>query len=293
MSFPSKLFSLLIVLLLLTTHSTAQTVTKDIVFGDASIERHKLDIYAPANAKNLPVVFWIHGGGWQAGDKGEVQNKPKAFCEKGFVFVSTNYRMLPDGVDMTVIIQDVAKGLGWVHKNIQKHGGDPQRIFVMGHSAGAQLAAIVCIDHRYIKDEGVPIESIKGCVPVDGDTYDIPAMIATAEFRQTLHGLPLPDYGHRVKFGNDPKKHIDYSAVTHIAKGKGIPPFLILFVSGHPDVTAQAKRLGNVLKSAEIASSDFGARETTHSRINVNLGLEDDETTQALFKFLDGILKTK
>jgi acetyl esterase/lipase len=269
----------------------AQTVVKDVTFGDSSIERHKLDIYSPPNAKNLPVVFWIHGGGWQGGDKADVHNKPKGFCDKGFVFVSTNYRMLPDNVDMSIIIQDVAKGLGWVHKNIQNHGGDPQRIIVMGHSAGAQLAAIVCIDHRYIDAEGVPIRAIKGCVPVDGDTYDIPAMIATAEFRQTLHGLPLPDYGHRVKFGNDPKKHIDYSAVTHVAKGKGIPPFFILFVAGHPDVTAQAKRLGNVLRAADISIADFGARETTHSRINMNLGNNDDEATIAVYQFLAGLIR--
>jgi arylformamidase len=106
--------------------------------------------------------------------------------------------------------------------------------------------------------------------------------------RQTLHGLPLPDYGHRVKFGNDPKKHIDFSAVTHVAKGKEIPPFLILFVSGHPDVTAQAKRFSNVLKASNIPVAEFGGRETTHSRINADLGLENDEATQAVMKFVDG-----
>ena len=58
---------------------------------------------------------------------------------------------------------------------------------------------------------------------------------------QTVHGLPLPEFGHRVKFGNDPKKHLDFSAVTHVARGKGIPPFLILYVAGHPDVAAQAQ----------------------------------------------------
>ena len=76
---------------------------------------------------------------------------------------------------------------------------------------------------------------IKGCVPVDGDTYDVPAIIETAETRARAHGLPLPTSGHREKFGNDPAKHRDFSAVTHVAKGKGIPPFLILHVAEHPD----------------------------------------------------------
>ena len=112
----------------------------------------------------------------------------------------------------------------------------------MGHSAGAQLAALICIDDRYLKAEGLSLAIIKGCVPVDGDTFDVPAIIETAETRLRVHGMPMPKFGHRVKFGNDPAKHRDYSAVTHVAKGKGIPPFLILHVADHPDVSAQADR---------------------------------------------------
>jgi acetyl esterase/lipase len=156
----------------------------------------------------------------------------------------------------------------------------------MGHSAGAQLAALLCTDDRYLKAEGVPFDVLRGCVPVDGDTYDIPAIIMTAETRQTVHGLPLPEFGHRVKFGNDPKKHIDFSAVTHVAKGKGIPPFLILHVAGHPDVTAQALRLRAALKAADVSVTVFGASETTHNKLNADLGLPDDPATKELFNFL-------
>ena len=253
-------------------------------------ERQVLDIYAPPGAKNLPVVFWIHGGGWQAGDKTSIQLKPQAFVDKGFVFVSTNYRLLPH-VEMLTIFQDVAKSLGWVHKNIAKHGGDPQRIIVGGHSAGAQLAALICIDDRYLKAEGVPFSALKGCFPVDGDTYDVPAMIETAETRLRVHGFPMPKQGHRVKFGNTPERHRDYSAVTHVAKGKGIPPFLILHVADHPDNTMQARRLEAVLKEAGIPAKAFGARETNHTRINENLGAPEDPSTKALFEFVAGVLK--
>ena len=278
--------------LLLTTAAHAQNLKSDIPYADPADKRQVLDIYAPEGAQDLPVVFWIHGGGWQTGDKKDVQIKPRVFTERGFVFVSTNYRLLPE-VAIDVLIRDVAKSLGWVHKNIAKHGGDPSRIFVMGHSAGAQLAALICIDDRYLNAEGVPFSALKGCVPVDGDTYDIPAIIVTAEMRQTVHGLPLPEFGHRVKFGNDPKKHIDFSAITHVARGKGIPPFLILHVAGHPDVTAQARRLGAVLKDAEVPVVVFGARETTHSKLNADLGLTDDAATTELFKFLEPLMGTK
>ncbi|MEQ8784911.1 MAG: alpha/beta hydrolase [Pirellulaceae bacterium] len=278
--------------LLLTSVSQAQNLTSDIPYADPAHERQVLDVYAPAGAKDLPVVFWIHGGGWQTGDKTSVQIKPRVFNERGFVFVSTNYRLLPH-VEMDVLIRDVAKSLGWVHRNIAEYGGDPRRIFVMGHSAGAQLAALICIDYRYLKEVGVPFDALQGCVPVDGDTFDLPAIITTAEIRQTVHHFPLPKFGHRVKFGNDPQKHIDFSAVTHVAKGKGIPPFLILHVAGHPDTTAQARRLGAVLKESEIPVQVFGARETTHNKLNADLGLPDDPATRQLFDFLSGLMSAK
>jgi acetyl esterase/lipase len=192
---------------------------------------------------------------------------------------------------MGTIIRDVAKSIRWVHDHIAEYGGDPKRLFVMGHSAGAQLAAIVCTDQRYLKAEGLSLDIIKGCVPVDGDTYDVPAIVETGETRRKAHGLPLPKFGHREKFGNDPVKHKDFSAVTHVAKDKHIPPFLLLYVAEHPDTTAQAQRLGNVLKEAGIPVTLFGGRETTHGKINADLGTPDDPATKALYEFLDRTLK--
>jgi arylformamidase len=235
-------------------------------------------------------VLWIHGGGWQAGDKTGLEMKPQAFMDRGFVFVSTNYRLLPD-VEMGTIIGDVAKSVRWVHDNIKKHGGDPERVFLMGHSAGAQLAAILCTDESYLQAEGLSFAMLRGCVPVDGDTFDIPAIIEVAETRCRVHGLPQANYGHRMKFGNDPAKHRDFSAVTHVAPNKSIPPFLILHVAEHPDTSAQARRLGAVLEEAKIPVTVFGAPETTHSKINNDLGQSDDAATKVLFEFVDGALK--
>jgi acetyl esterase/lipase len=284
-----RLASSLLALLAFAAAAPAQDVKRDIPYTDTPHERQVLDVYAPAGAKNLPVVFWIHGGGWQTGDKKQVELKPRAFTEKGFVFVSTNYRLLPS-VDMGTLIRDVAKAAGWVHAHIAEFGGDPRRMFVMGHSAGAQLAAILCTDDRYLKAEGLSLADIKGCVPVDGDTFDIPAIIEVAETRWRAHGLPPSKFGHREKFGNDPAKHKDFSAVTHVAKGKGIPPFLILYVSGHPDTTAQAVRLGNVLKEAGVPVTLYGGRETTHNKLNDDLGKSDDPGTKALFEFVGNAL---
>ena len=282
---------LLLIAFALLTEARAQEVKRNIPYATPAHERHVLDVYSPSHAKHLPVVFWIHGGGWQAGDKTSVQIKPQAFMDKGFVFVSTNYRLLPH-VDMETIVRDIARSIHWVHDHIAEYGGDPQRLFIMGHSAGRTIAvALVCTDERYLKTEGLSLAIIKGCVPVDGDTYDVPAIIETAETRRRVHGQPQPKLGHREKFGNDPAKHRDLSAVTHVAKDKGIPPFLIMHVADHPDTSAQAQRLANVLKSAGITVRVFGARESNHNKINADLGVPDNPGTKALFEFVGEALK--
>lgn len=275
-------------LLLSCGSAVAQQLRSDIPYVESGHPRQVLDIYTPEKPATtaLPVMFWIHGGGWQVGDKSDVGLKPRVLTERGFVFVSTNYRLLPD-VEMGELIGDVAKALAWVHRHIAEYGGDPRRIFVGGHSAGAQLAALICIDDRYLEREGVSFDVLRGCVPVDGDTYDIPKIIMTAELRQALYGGRMFTFGHRQKFGNDPEKHLDFSAVTHVAKGKGIPPFLILYFSGNPDTRAQAQLLESELRRAEVPAKAYGKSDSNHGRLNDDLGKPDDSATQELYQFLD------
>jgi arylformamidase len=286
-----KPLTYLLVALACVTGAHAEDVKRNIPYAELANERQMLDVYAPENARNQPVVFWIHGGGWQGGDKSSVHAKPKAFMDKGYVFVSTNYRLLPN-VDMETIVRDVAKSIRWVHDHIAEYGGDPNRLVVMGHSAGAQLAALICTDDRYLKAEGLSLAIIKGCIPVDGDTYDVPLMIETGAARRKALGQPNPKFGHYEKFGSDPAKHRNYSAVNHVARDKGISPFLLLYVADHPDTSAQAKRLGTVLNEAGIAAKLFGAKDTEHSKINENLGLLDDPSTKEVFEFV-GEMKKK
>ena len=291
MNRPSFPVALVLLLSTFCSGAMAQSLIPDVPYIDDGHQRHLLDIYAPEKPanKSLPVMFWIHGGGWQAGDKNDVALKPKVLTERGMVFVSTNYRLLPD-VTMEELTDDIAKSLGWVHRNIAQYGGDPNRIFVGGHSAGAQLAALICIDDRYLKNEGVSFEVLKGCIPVDGDTYDIPKIIMTAEHRQTLYGGKMFTFGHRQKFGNDPEKHVNFSAVTHVAKGKNIPPFLVLYFPGNPDTRAQAQLLESTLRAADVPARAYGKSDSNHSRLNNDLGQPDDQATQELYKFLDPLL---
>lgn len=268
---------------------TALEVQRDIPYAEPADPLQKVDLYSPAGAKNLPVVVWIHGGGWHMGDKAEAGEKPRAFAKKGFVFVSVNYRLQPK-VTMGELVRDVAKAVGWVRAHAAEHGGDPQRLFIMGHSAGAQLAALLCTDERYLQAEGVPLSLVKGCAPVDGDTYDVPAIIATEDMRLKMHGLPEAKRRYRDKFG-DPEAQKDLSAVNHVAKGKNIPPFLILCVGANPQTTDQALHLAAVLRQSGVAATVFRAKDTDHTKLNDDLGLAGDPATKELFEFVDRALK--
>jgi acetyl esterase/lipase len=259
----------------------------DVPYAGTNDFRQTLNVYAPVtkSAKPAPVVFWIHGGGWRGGEKTTVQLKPKFFTDLGYVFVSTNHRYVT-AVPMNEIFADVAKSLRWTHDHAAEFGGDPNRIVIMGHSSGAQLAAYLAIDERPLKAVGLSLAMFKGCVPVDADTFDIPAVIALATANRQAAGKPEPKYGHREIFGGKPELWTDYSATTHVAAGKGIPPFLILYDAAAALTPDQAKRLEKTLTSKGIPAKAYGAQNTTHGKINADLGLPDDPSTTELLSFL-------
>ncbi len=276
--------SSLLVLLLATPLLAAEPqIHRDLPYANTKEERQTLDVYAPTGGKQHPIVIWIHGGGWQAGNKSEVQKKPEAFVAKGFVFVSINYRLLPKAT-IKQMGQDVARAIRWVHDHASAYGGDPHTMLVMGHSAGAQLAALICTDERYLKAEKLSLTIIKGCVPVDGDTYDVPLQIKTVEQRRA-------DI-YKKKFG-DLESQKDLSPVTHVARGKHIPPFLILHVAEHPETGGQSQRLVKALHEAGIPAQAYPAAGKNHTTINADLGTENDKPTQVLFAFVTRALQGK
>jgi acetyl esterase/lipase len=261
-------------------------------YAGTSDFRQTLNVYAPAAKpiKPTPVIFWIHGGGWRGGEKISVQLKPKFFTDLGYVFVATNHRYVTT-TPMNEIFADIAKSLRWTHDHAAEFGGDPNRIVIMGHSSGAQLAAYLAIDERPLKAEGLSLAMFKGCVPVDADTFDIPAVIELATANRKATGKPEPKYGHREIFGGRPELWTNYSATTHVAAGKGIPPFLILYDAAAALTPDQAKRLEHALTTKGIQAKAFGAANTTHGKINSDLGLPNDPSTNEVLSFLKTVLK--
>jgi acetyl esterase/lipase len=256
-------------------------ILRDVPYAGTTNPKQTLDVYAPREGNGHAILFWIHGGGWEVGDKIDVAVKPRALVDKGYVFVSTNYRLLPEA-SIGEMAGDIAKAIRWVHDHAAEFGGDGGRMVVAGHSAGAQLAALLCIDDRYITAEGVSPSIIKGCVPVDGDTYDVPMQIATVNQRTA-------DI-YRKKFGQDEATQKDLSPVTHVVAGKPIPPVLILHVAEHPETRGQSQRLAKALNDAGFHAIAYPATGKNHSTLNDGLGSPDDKPTEVLYRFLDTVL---
>jgi len=273
---------LLVLLVALPLLAAEPKVLRDVAYAEPKNERQTLDVYSPTEGKDHPIIVWIHGGGWKQGDKKGVQKKPQAFTDKGFVFVSTNYRFVPD-VTVKEMMGDVAKAIRFVHDHAKEYGGDPNSIIVMGHSAGAHLAALVCTDESYLKAEKLSLSILKGCVPVDVSVYDIPKRLKDG-------GTAIPESAKAV-FTDKEETQKDYSPVTHFAKGKNIPPFLILHVASRDETKVQSHWFADKLKDAGASAKVVAAEGKTHGTINSDLGLPDDKPTKEVIEFLTGVLK--
>ncbi len=255
-----------------------QGATKsDLPYREPPNHATSLDVYAPASGTNHPVLVWIHGGAWQFGDKRGVQLKPQAFNAQGFVFVSVNYRLHPEATYQDQAA-DVAAAIHWVRDHAREFRGSPDLIFLMGHSAGAHLAALVATDARYLKAEEMKLSALQGVVLLDGACYDIPRQLRLCppQLRQMYRGV----------FSDDPAAQRDASPLTHVAKDAGIPPFLILHVANRPDSRLQSQALAAQLKSAGTFAEVVPAEGKTHATINRELGEPDDPPTRAVFDFL-------
>ena len=233
----------------------------------ASPDLQSLDFYA-APGRGRPLVVFIHGGGWRIGDKAmgaHGRDKAAFFNQLGHAYASLNYRLSPD-VQHPAHVDDVAAALAWLHGHAAELGFDARRIYVMGHSAGAHLAALVSTDARRLAKYGKPLSILKGAILLDGAGYDVtlqaPAVIARGGFLGEMYSGA---------FGADPAVWRDASPTLHVARGQGIPPFLIVHAS-RPDSTRQSLQLAQALRAAGVDARLFEARGYTHAQVNRRIG---------------------
>lgn len=239
--------------------------------------RQKVDWAVPAGQGRAPLLLFVHGGGWSIGDKrmGAGQ-KGQHFLGQGWAFASANYRLVPQA---TVEQQaaDVASALAWLRR---QPGVDGNRIVLMGHSAGAHLAALVGTDPQYLAAAGVPLSAIRGVVLLDGAGYDV--------------GQQMGERGNRVQgmytqaFSTDPARQAKLSPARHAA-APNVADWLILPVASRQDSTAQSQALAAKLTAAGSRAIVAAQQGKTHATLNRELGQPGDPSTAVVDRFLAGL----
>jgi acetyl esterase/lipase len=239
--------------------------------------RQRLDLVRPEGVAKAPVLLFIHGGGWSIGDKSHAAgSKAKWANAQGWAFASANYRLVPQA---TVEQQaaDVASAIAWLRANAAKEGLDPDRIVLMGHSAGAHLAALVGTDPQYLKAAGVPMEAIEGVVLLDGAGYDVATQASAPG------NIVKPMYD--AAFGTDPKRQAALSP-TRQAAAPNVANWLILPIERRADSQAQSKALAGALAKAGSSAVVAVVPGESHGSLNKGFGEEGDFATKEVERFL-------
>jgi len=243
-----------------------------------------MDIYMPRMGSNSPVIIWIHGGGWMEGDKEDVYNKAEYYTSHGFVFISVNYRLSPK-VRHPVHVQDVADAIGWFQKNAKHYSANSNRIFLLGHSAGAQIASLLCIDDKYLTQAGASKEMIKGVILLDGIGYDIPTLMDGVSARQRDQYIQI--------FGNSRKDWQQASPAYLIRDNTEVPPMFILYAGDREVAAVEAKLFAARLSGIKATFSTQYYPKKSNVSLSRDLGKDDDKPSADILNFLSDQLSKK
>jgi arylformamidase len=228
--------------------------------------QQKLDFWHAAGSAPAPLIVFVHGGGWQRGDKASATGVDQVthWGAQGYAFASINYRLVP-GATVEQQAADVAASIAWLKGHAATMGIDATRIVLMGHSAGAHLAALVGTDPHYLAQVGMSVASLRGVIALDGAGYDVP--------RQTSAAGPLLRRTYAQAFGTDPVRQRALSPTLQAA-APNAPAFLLIHIA-RDDSQAQAEALGAALTQAgtpaQVAGVD-GAGLRGHMDLNQTLG---------------------
>ncbi len=251
--------------------------------SDSAAQR--LDLFLPAKT-NWPVVIFVHGGGWDSGDKNlrvggadVYGNIGRYFAARGVGVAVINYRLQPQ-VQWRDQATDVASAVAWVHSHIAQYSGDARRIFLMGHSAGAQLAAHVALHPtEFCLQPGAPLPSVVGVISISGaaldlsdaQTYALGEKISYYETRFRDRGLHWKEDASPINF------------ITPRA-----PPFLVLYASGERKPFQRQSRLFNdALLTHGGKSKLIVVPGQSHARIVLTLSRDDKIAGPAILNFIE------
>ncbi|MFG0753849.1 alpha/beta hydrolase [Pseudomonas sp. TYF_14] len=195
-------------------------------YGEAVKE--KLDVYAPKQAKDLPIMLFIHGGAWKSGSKDDSAGPVKTFVDAGVIYVAVGFDLIPD-TDLSGMVDQVRRAVIWVNKNAKAFGGDPDKIYISGHSSGGHLAAVLLTTEWNAL--GAPRHILKGGVVISG--------------MGDLHPPMQSARGSYLKLSNQQIQQL--SPINHMAQADA--PVLIAWGANEsPEFIRQGKQLASAFE---------------------------------------------
>ncbi len=216
---------------------------------DYAENKDKLDVFMPAGASNAPMLVFFHGGALQRGRKSSGEDLAASLVSHGIGVVSANYRLSP-GVMHPAHMEDATAAVAWTIKNIASYGGNPSRVYVGGHSAGAYLAALMGLDPSYLHAHDLELSAIRGTVPISPFLY----------VEEVAKDRP------KTVWGTDETVWLQASVKPYIGSGK--PPMLMIYADGDDDWRKQGiEQLKTELHAAgtrkvetlQVADRDHGS----------------------------------
>lgn len=247
-------------------------VTRDIDYvSSADYEDGKdlLDIYMPEGVADAPVVVFFHGGALRAGDKSDGHAVAQRLVPHGIGVVSASYRLTPS-VMHPAHVQDAAAATAWVVENISDYGGDPENVYVSGHSAGAYLAALLTLDPSHLEAHDLAASSIRGSIPISAFLY----------VEETAADRP------KDVWGTDPADWLLASVTPHIGTANG--RMLLIYADGDDEWRReQNERLGEALRSAgNHTVRVVEVPNRNHMSLMTDLNASDDHIGDLMLSFI-------
>jgi acetyl esterase/lipase len=253
------------------------TVLHDISYGPAKLQM--MDVYLPPKPKAAAIILMVHGGAWAFGDKANDQvyeNKVARWVPRGFILVSVDYPMVPDS-DPVQQADDVARAIAAVQKAAPGWGGDPARLILMGHSAGAHLVTLLNADPARAARLGA--EPWLGTISLDSGALDVPAIMKNAHMRF-----------YDTAFGSDPALWQAASPIHHLTRDG--PPWLGVCNSMRPESCDPNARYAEKARALGLRAEILGEK-LRHSEINRELGQPGPYTdaVEGFMASLDPVVK--
>lgn len=257
-------------------HSGPAPALKDQAYGPGV--REVLDVYLPGTPgrEAAPVIVMVHGGGWCVGDKsapGVTENKVARWVDRGFVFVSLNYPMVADGDDALAQARHVAKAVAYVQSKARSWGADPDRVVLMGHSAGAHLVSLVNANEGLRRGAGM--RPVLGTVSLDAGAIDV--------VRQMPMAYPFLKARYREAFGETEAEWIAASPFHQLDR-HAAPWLGVCSTTRKDDPCGQAQAFADKSKQLGLRASVL-PQAMNHGAINKQLG-EPGAYTRGVDSFL-------